>query len=147
MEEIKWKWKVKVPVQQGALNIIIFLIFLKTNDLLSSRNPIDFRKEAIEVPIRQNRDGSLLTSALMGSGFRIIHSNRSHNSLLPCSLGTFSNRLTRGTDGCTNCTPGELYNVFWSLKLWPCVRLNGAPTTYFVAADVLIHKVSFKRMN
>ena len=84
---------------------------MKTIDSLSPRNPIDSETEAIQVPI-DTTDGVLLTSALLDSGFRLIHSNQQENSLLPCPLGTFSNPFIKGSDGCINCTPGELYNAF-----------------------------------
>ena len=86
-------------------------INIKDSVLLFPRNPVDFQTEAIQVP--RTGAGAILNSILLNSGFRIIDSSDSgKNSLLPCPLGTFSNPFAIGIEGCLNCTPGELYNVF-----------------------------------
>lgn len=97
--------------EKYTIKIIIVWLLLKTINLLSPRNPIYSQEEAIEVS-GADLGGLRLHSALLESGFTIIKSSYPKSLFLPCRLGTFSNRLTRGTDGCTNCTPGELYNVF-----------------------------------
>lgn len=132
--------KTRKKTTTTTIKIIVVQSLLKPIDLLSPRNPSDSQNEVIQVPMIAN-DGLLLTSALLDSGFRVIHSSSEENLLLPCPLGTFSNRFTRGTDGCTNCTPGKLYNIFWNWMLG-CVfglqayRLNRVQTIHFVAADV-----------
>lgn len=99
---------VSIYIIRKINNIIIAIVrrLVKTIDSFSPRNPIDSQTEAIQVLIKTT-DGLLLTSALLGSGFRLTHSNQFENSLSPCPLGTFSNRSTKGTDGCTSCTPGK----------------------------------------
>ena len=74
-------------------------------------------EEAFRVPYSSHSEGRYLIYALLASGFTRIADEGGVARLLPCSLGTFSNTLTRGTDGCTECPPGKLYNL-------PCGRFS-----------------------
>ena len=42
-------------------------------------------------------------SALLASGFR----QNNDTAFTPCPLGTFTNPLTKGVDGCQKCPPGN----------------------------------------
>ena len=46
-------------------------------------------------------------SALVASGFRQLSDHPRVRYFLPCSVGTFSNSLSKGTEGCTVCPPGK----------------------------------------
>ena len=82
---------------------------MRVNVIASPRNPVISQTEAIGVPWPSLAKGEFLTSALLASGFRRINdNNKGVATLLPCSLGTFSNTFTRGTDGCTKCPAGKL---------------------------------------
>ena len=85
---------------------------MRVNVIASPRNPVISQTEAIGVPFPFLGKGRYLTSALLASGFRRIdNNNEGVATLLPCPLGTFSNTLTRGTDGCTKCPAGKLYSL------------------------------------
>lgn len=100
--------------------IVLLCLYLKhesmlTSELLLPRNPVDSQAEAFQVPYASHSEGRFLIYALLASGFTTIADEDGVARLLPCSLGTFSNNLTRGTDGCTECPPGKLYHP-------PCSR-------------------------
>ena len=69
-----------------------------------SRSPVSSDEEAIYV----KGDPQLPTvkayiSALLASGF-----SQNGIAFTPCSLGTFTNPLTKGVDGCQKCPPGNV---------------------------------------
>lgn len=77
--------------------------------IASRRNPVISQTEAIGVPLPSLAKGEYLTYALLASGFRRINDSKAGvATLIPCPVGTFSNYLTRGTDGCTECPAGKL---------------------------------------
>lgn len=87
--------------------------FLKIRSLVSPRNPINSDTEAIEVsavPVFFNR---AFISALVASGYRKvllgnIRGDRFTQTFLPCPVGTFSNSSSKGENGCTKCSPGNI---------------------------------------
>ena len=77
-------------------------------ELLFPRSPLDSSEGAIKV------EGNLFTftyralmSALVASGFRQLSDHPRVRYFLPCSVGTFSNSSSKGTEGCTVCPPGK----------------------------------------
>ena len=67
-----------------------------------SRNPVSFHGEAIYVKENSWDLREAYELALLASGF-----NQSNGAFRPCPLGTFTNPLTKGVDGCVNCLPGK----------------------------------------
>jgi len=76
--------------------------------MFSPRNPLDSSEEPIKVP--KASITPFLTSALKGSGFRLISSDdfTGTDTFLPCPVGTFSNSSSQGVEGCIPCPPGTL---------------------------------------
>ena len=72
------------------------------NHLFFSRNPVSSDEEAIYVKENNEDLRKAYELALLVSGF-----NKSKGAFRPCPLGTFTNPLTKGVDGCVNCPPGK----------------------------------------
>ena len=73
--------------------------------IIFSRSPVSSDEEAIYV----KGDGNdthvkAYISALLASGFR----QNNDAAFTPCPLGTFTNPLTKGVDGCQKCPPGSV---------------------------------------
>ena len=71
--------------------------------IIFSRSPVSSDEEAIYV-----KGGGFgveeYISALLASGFR----QNNDTAFTPCPLGTFTNPLTKGVDGCQKCPPGNV---------------------------------------
>ena len=77
---------------------------IHTSKIIFSRSPVSSEAEAIHVkgddrysPVKD------YVSALLASGF-----SRKDSAFTPCPLGTFTNPLTKGVDGCQKCPPGNV---------------------------------------
>ena len=71
--------------------------------IIFSRSPVSSDKEAIYVKgNHQWVTVKAYISALLASGFR-----QNGTAFTPCPLGTFTNPLTKGVDGCQKCPPGN----------------------------------------
>ena len=72
--------------------------------IIFSRNPVSSVEEAIYVKGDHNSSRvRAYMSALLASGFR----QNNDRAFTPCPLGTFTNPLTKGVDGCQKCPPGN----------------------------------------
>ena len=72
--------------------------------IIFSRSPVSSDEEAIYVKgDRFYARVQAYISALLASGFR----QNNDRSFTPCPLGTFTNPLTKGVDGCQKCPPGN----------------------------------------
>ena len=73
--------------------------------IIFSRSPVSSDEEAIYV---KGNPYSIRVrayiSALLASGFR----QNNDRAFTPCPLGTFTNPLTKGVDGCQKCPPGNV---------------------------------------
>ena len=108
----------QLPMKNTSVSIKTYYFFLF---LLFSRNAIDSAKEAIRIVHFRNYNQKILFSALLASGFKWIPENDQNvATLLPCSVGTFSNSSTKGVNGCTRCPPGML----WPSTQWVSISYN-----------------------
>ena len=85
--------------------------------IIFSRSPVSSDEEAIDV---KGNHGSIFVkayiSALLASGFR----QNNDTAFTPCPLGTFTNPLTKGVDGCQKCPPGNFKLLFESRGEMQC---------------------------
>ena len=71
--------------------------------IIFSRSPVSSDEEAIYVKgYHWLTTVKAYISALLASGFR-----QNGTAFTPCPLGTFTNPLTKGVDGCQKCPPGN----------------------------------------
>jgi len=75
-----------------------------------SRSPVSSDAEAIYVKDYTYEPGKSYRYALLASGFR-----QNKTAFTPCPLGTFTNPLTKGVDGCEECKPGNILASFFKL--------------------------------
>ena len=73
------------------------------------RSPVSSDEEAIYVKGNHNHlHVKAYISALLASGF-----SQNDTAFTPCPLGTFTNPLTKGVDGCQKCPPGNFKLLLW----------------------------------
>ena len=71
--------------------------------IIFSRSPVSSDEEAIYVKgFLESPTVQAYISALLASGFR-----QNGRAFTPCPLGTFTNPLTKGVEGCQKCPPGN----------------------------------------
>ena len=95
---------------------ILFLL-IHVRKIIFSRSPVSSDEEAIYV--KGNHDSIFVkayVSALLASGFR----QNNDTAFTPCPLGTFTNPLTKGVDGCQKCPPGNFKLLFESREEMQC---------------------------
>ena len=108
--------------------------------IISSRSPVSSDEEAIYV--KGDHDDirvKAYISALLASGF----SQNNDTAFTPCPLGTFTNPLTKGVDGCQKCPPGNFKLLFESREEMQCAsNIRG-----FVFISVLCFKSAGRKLS
>ena len=90
-------------------NCYILFLSIHISKIIFSRSPVSSDEEAIYVKgdLGYIRVRAYI-SALLASGFR-----QNNHAFTPCPLGTFTNPLTKGVDGCQKCPPGNFKLLLW----------------------------------
>lgn len=101
-------------------------ILVNVNYYISHRNPLDSDTEVIKVYNPLSKESKAFISAITASGFARKPNNFTddiYHSFLPCPVGTFSNTTSKGKEGCTPCSPGYCYSIYFNLQVQDYLQL------------------------